>query len=255
VDVLFHVVVLPPQDSLTVQVMWTAAALQNLAASYCATLDDGRCYWEWPDVTKTSDATAIDRGAIGHDSLPLISDGTRARQQIQRNDALVERLIEWSCASPVPRKESARNPYTGHKAENPRDTNHTNLLVWAATGALKNVALKPSAQSLLEPHVPCFCYLSHSKVWLVANKWAVIFHHMRCGDSCWFDRQHVHVTCVDDPFVDLERADYGDATEEECHGECGEWCIGAQCLLWMWGWSTTADNGPSTTVIWICNRT
>jgi hypothetical protein len=220
VDVLSHVVLLPPQDSLTVQVMWAAAALQNLAASYCATPDDGRCYWEWPDVIKTSDAIAIDRVAIGHDSLPLISDGTRARQQIQRNDALVERLIELSCAGPVPRKESTRNPYPGHKAETPRDTNHTNLLAWAATGALKNLALEPSAQSLLEPHVPCFCYLSHSKDWLEANKGGGILHHMRRGDPCWFDRQHVHVTCVDDPFVDLENyacADYGDATEEECH--------------------------------------
>ena len=57
-----------------VQVMWAAAALQNLAASYCATEDDGRCYWHF---TRRHDDISITE-----DSLPLTSDGKAIREEI-----------------------------------------------------------------------------------------------------------------------------------------------------------------------------
>mmetsp|Transcript_30033 Transcript_30033/g.66522 ORF Transcript_30033/g.66522 Transcript_30033/m.66522 type:complete len:156 (+) Transcript_30033:364-831(+) len=62
-----------------VQVMWAAAALQNMAASYCDTVDDGRCYWFWP--------RSRNHLVLTKQSGPVLSSGRPIRRDIAQNHA------------------------------------------------------------------------------------------------------------------------------------------------------------------------
>jgi len=197
---------------LAVQAMYAAAALQNLAASYCDTEDDGRCYWYWTEKK--------DHVVIEEDSLPLVSDGTRVRQEMLRDQDLVDILKKMACMGPVQGEMSSKNPFPGENAHMGRDDASPNVLAWAATGALKNLALEPKAKVLLESTMPCFCRLSHSSDWLEENKGEGVLHHMRRTDPCWFENDdHTGKLCIDKHFLDIEGytcEDYDDASEEEC---------------------------------------
>jgi hypothetical protein len=224
-----------------VQIMWAAAALQNLAASYCATPDDGRCYWDWP-TTEDGIYTAAPI-QITKDSLPLVTDGSRVRTDMLQDAELVERLVSLTCQGPVHgssnRHSSSRssrnnNPFPGVNAiAHTQHDDSPTIVPWAAAGALKNLALALDASSTtdalqsLQSVVPCLCRLAHvSPDWLEQNKGEGALHHLRRGGSpCWFgaapagnDYQHGKL-CVDHVFIDAEGytcTDYGDASEKEC---------------------------------------
>ena len=85
--------------------MYAAAALQNLAASYCDTPDDGTCHWEW--TAQSSDIQL-------NPNSPLVSDATPMRKRIMEIDGLVDELIELACEDPIFEEyveESARPGY------------------------------------------------------------------------------------------------------------------------------------------------
>lgn len=207
-----------------VQTMWAAAALQNLAASYCATQHDGRCYWNWPEDT------SIHHVDITEDSLPLLTDGTLVRQDMLKDQELVERLLTLACQGPVKGKPTSNNPFPGVNAVAGEDDDSPNIVPWAAAGAIKNLALQEEDSEFataLQKAVPCLCRLAHvSGDWLEENKGQGALHHLRRGGSpCWFgnskagDEYETGKLCVDLTFLDSEDytcADYGDASEEEC---------------------------------------
>jgi hypothetical protein len=195
------------------QLMWAAAALQNLAASYCKT-KDGRCWWEW--YAGQDDAPVID-----FENLPVTSDGTTMRLVMLQDKALVETLLTWACQGPVSGEMTEKNVYPGDNAVIGRDEEIKNIVPWAAVGALKNIALEPEAHPLLEPAVRCFCKMSHSKDWLEENKGQGVIKHLRRSDPCRFKNKKDPFSelCIDMEFMDAERYhcdDYGKATEKEC---------------------------------------
>jgi hypothetical protein len=214
-----------------VQIMWAAAALQNLAASYCNTPEDGRCYWDW----KSLGANA--KLEITKDSLPIISDGSKVRYDMLSDGALVERLVQLTCQGPVRGKRSKSNPFPGVNAISGEHDDSPNVVPWAAAGAIKNLVLPVDASATdstmtetlqlvqLQSVVPCLCRLAHvSRDWLEQNKGEGALHHLFPGGSpCWFgetgDDYKNGKLCVDHIFVDAEGytcADYGDASQEEC---------------------------------------
>lgn len=195
------------------QVMWAAAALQNLAASYCNTENNGRCYWEWP---KKGDDVVL-----SEDSLPMVSGGEAARKQMVNDPQLIETLVEYACEGPVQGDMNAQNPFPGENAKLGIHEMSHNIVAWAATGALKNIALEPSAKSRLETGLPCFCRMARSPDWLEENKGSGLMHHIRRDDPCWFsDEEDLNgPLCIDRAFLDAEGytcTDYGGASDEEC---------------------------------------
>lgn len=195
------------------QVMWAASALQNMAASYCSTENNGRCFWEWPK--KGGDVV------LGKESLPMVSSGEAVRKEIVKDPQLIELLVEYACEGPVQGDMDAQNPFPGENARmGPHELSH-NIVAWAAAGALKNIALDPSAKSRVEVGLPCFCRMARSADWLEENKGSSVIHHLRRDDPCWFsDEEDLNgPLCMDHVFLDAEGytcTDYGSATDEEC---------------------------------------
>lgn len=89
------------------QTMWAAAALQNLAASYCETEGDGRCYWTW---------AWQDHPNVADDSLPVFSEGSSVRRTAMKDEELYEKLGSLVCQGPVKGEMSDENPFPGDNA-------------------------------------------------------------------------------------------------------------------------------------------
>eukprot|EP00546_Thalassionema_frauenfeldii_P009193 CAMPEP_0178921992 /NCGR_PEP_ID=MMETSP0786-20121207/15885_1 /TAXON_ID=186022 /ORGANISM="Thalassionema frauenfeldii, Strain CCMP 1798" /LENGTH=419 /DNA_ID=CAMNT_0020596265 /DNA_START=121 /DNA_END=1380 /DNA_ORIENTATION=- len=204
--------VIKNKKSSKLAMMWAAAALQNLAASYCKKFK-GRCMWNWVGgelVVKPRDNS-------------VLSDGSIIRKEIMADSDLINTLKKLSCQGPVRGKMTDKNPYVGKNAiiggaydESP------NIVAWAATGVLKNLALEPAARTLIEDgDTPkCLCRLAHSPDWLEENKGQGALNYLRPSDPCWFrDDDYLNgELCVDSPFLDgggRTCADYGSASEEE----------------------------------------
>eukprot|EP00536_Pseudo-nitzschia_multiseries_P018957 jgi/Psemu1/328948/estExt_fgenesh1_pg.C_34780001 len=217
--------VLKSDTSRPIQAMWSAAAVQNLAASYCDTEDDGRCYWRWNK--QSSDRPQL---VVRNSSLPIVSDGSTARRQILEDRELVRKLVAHTCRGPVSGKESEENPFPGGNAVAGRDEDSPNIVPWAAAGALKNVALESSFGFLaaIEPAMTCLCRMSYSRDWLEKNKARHVIDHTRREDPCWFgkngdDYKNPNADmCVDRYFVDSDGRDcseYEKPKRDECATE------------------------------------
>jgi hypothetical protein len=207
-------------------VMWTAAALQNLAASYC----DGRCPWIW-------DSAEADHVQVDSSYLPVTSPGDTVRRTVLlRHEAVIQQLLEMACHyGPVQGTFSdVDNIFPGHNGIIHRDEDSFNLIAWAATGALKNLALEQDINDRLDVVLQespvlmaCICHMSHSPDWLESNKGKGLLHHVRRFDPCWFqetvDKHGKNVSgalkCIDMDFFDNDGfscGDYEHATNEEC---------------------------------------
>jgi hypothetical protein len=229
-------------DIIPFQVMWAAAALQNLAASYCNTENNGRCFWEWP--RKGDDI------ALSEESLPMLSSGEAVRKEIVEDPQLIEILVEYACEGPVQGEMSDQNPFPGENAKLGRHELSHNIVAWAATGALKNIALEPSAKSRVEIGLPCYCRMARSADWLEENKGSGLMHHLRRDDPCWFsDEEDLNgPLCMDRAFLDAEGytcTDYGSATKEECKATdaAGVPASVACCGCRGGDWEETDDSG------------
>jgi hypothetical protein len=217
--------VIKSSNASKVQVMWAAAALQNLAASYCDTEGDGRCYWKWKFIDNEYVLVLESK------KYTILSDGETARQQIQNDDNLIQRLLDLTCTGPVSgdnknnnrsnTKSSTEQPHVGDNAIVGRHDEAPTIVAWAATGVFKNVAISANSRIKIEPSIQCICRMAHSPDWLEENKGQGAIHHLRPYDPCWFqdDNAPQGKLCVDDVFRDKEGytcSDYGRATKEEC---------------------------------------
>lgn len=210
-----HLANVVKKGSSKLAIMWASAALQNLAASYCDTKNDGRCYWDWEKRTDLS---------IQPKGMSVTSDGNSIRKGLVADAELVNKLKKLACLGPVKGEMTDQNPYVGVNAviggaydESP------NIVSWAATGALKNLALEPTARILIEngETLACICRSAHSRDWLEENKGQGALHYLRPSDPCWFqdDDYQNGKLCVDDRFLDKDGytcSEYGNATEQEC---------------------------------------
>jgi hypothetical protein len=207
------------------QAMWSLAALQNMGASYCRTKNDGRCYWQWAHVEGSPFHTLN----IREDSLPVTSEATSMRLTALKESQLVPRLVQLACTLGVKGKMSVENPFPGDNAIVGRDEDSPNLVSWAATGALKNLALDPAGRDQMAAHeamlLPCMCHMTkRSGDWLERNKAEGLLRHLRYGDDpCWWsdeEDESVRVLqCIDFNFSDNDNyhcGDYIHPTEDEC---------------------------------------
>lgn len=197
------------ENSVPVEKMWAAAALQNLAASYCDTPGDGTCYWEW---------TATEEHIQLSPASPLISDGSSFRKAMFELEGLVDALIELSCQGPVNEEEEGVVT-AGETARDNDDDRRAEIVVWAAMACLKNLALEPTNKESLEAAMRCACFVKDSTDWLEESKAQGFLYFMRRQeDSCWI-REDDTVLCVDGNFLDeglFHCNDYEEATEEDC---------------------------------------
>jgi hypothetical protein len=225
------------KPSIEVQVMWAGTALQNLAASFCDTVD-GTCMWEWAHGNKTP--TSLDEFVlrVHENSLPIKSDGAVARQQILDDPELLKELQSWVCHGPVPYgqdHEDTESTYpwpTEHASAWRKETRHeqvVSIVPWAAAAALKNAALQSSTHhktigSAMEEIFPCLCRMTKSPDWLESSKSDGAFENARVdGSPCWWFPQDEEDEdspatrlCMDHPFLDdkgkacskFEKADF-----------------------------------------------
>lgn len=160
VEVLSSVVT--ARDALGLQtpsraVMWAAAALQNIAASYCG----GRCEWVW----QRGEANRLQ---------PLHQvtlDAEPARRRMAMQPDLVNALVQYACEGPVGPADGGGAPWPS-KA-NVESRYASSIVPWAAAGALKNLAISSVASDglLTTQNAPrCLCALAHSRDWLEASK-------------------------------------------------------------------------------------
>lgn len=195
-------------NAIIAEKMWAAAALANLAASYCDTAD-GRCDWEW---TLTHEDIQL-----GPHS-PLISDGSTVRLKMLEIDGLVDTLIDVACEGPV--SDDDEDVVTvGESARDGDDDDRDEIFPWAAMACLRNLALEPSAKPMLEDAMRCACFMKESIDWVEASKSKGFMHHMRRQDeSCWLNEEKDQL-CVDGNFLDqgfFLCAEYDDASEDDC---------------------------------------
>jgi hypothetical protein len=208
------------------QAMWAMAALQNLAASYCRTPDDGRCYWHWV----SAEGAPFHAVGIAEKSLPVTSEGTSMRVTALREPRLVPHLVRLACELGVRGEMSETNPFPGDNAAVGRDEDSPNLVSWSAAGALKNLALDPEGRSQMKALesklLPCLCTMvKKSGDWLEQNKAGGALSHLRYGgDPCWWSdqgdkkQQEQVLECVDGNFFDgsYHCGDYVNPSNEEC---------------------------------------
>mmetsp|Transcript_25792 Transcript_25792/g.59280 ORF Transcript_25792/g.59280 Transcript_25792/m.59280 type:complete len:403 (-) Transcript_25792:55-1263(-) len=242
VEALANVVMNP--NALTSQIMWASAALQNLAASYCSTADDGRCYWEW-----TLENSHVQ---LEEDSLPMISDGIVVRETMLNIDGLIETLTKLACTGPVEGSYNNDNVFPGENTIMGRDDNNPNLMAWAATGVLKNLALEPLAHERIEPALQCMCKMKDSPDWLEQHKSSdLILFLRREQDPCWY-RDDEELLCIDKNFVDQDHYHcdgYKQATEDECRNECVVTGISAKKACCECGGGTVYRTGGGVSML------
>lgn len=207
--------VVKDQKSSQVQIMWAAAAFQNLAASYCDTDGDGRCYWKWRQHDGVFSFSLYSK------KYTMLSDGEAVRQQMLSDQELVRSLIDLACQGPVRGEMTTDNPFVGENAIVGTHDRASTIVPWAAAGALKNLAIAEEARPMIEESIKCLCRLARSPDWLEENKGEGAINHLRPSDPCWFQDNNARTgkLCVDHVFLDGEDytcSDYGKATKQEC---------------------------------------
>ena len=121
------------EDSLCSQaVMWSLAALQNLAATYCDT-DDGLCEWGWNDENKM----------VLFDTYPVGGAGAEVRRRLLhqlKSSSFGRVLISFLFQGPVDQPHSEDYPWPSLSVHD-LHRHRPSIIPWAAAGLIKNMAL------------------------------------------------------------------------------------------------------------------
>eukprot|EP00559_Dactyliosolen_fragilissimus_P002387 CAMPEP_0184862142 /NCGR_PEP_ID=MMETSP0580-20130426/6658_1 /TAXON_ID=1118495 /ORGANISM="Dactyliosolen fragilissimus" /LENGTH=512 /DNA_ID=CAMNT_0027359883 /DNA_START=387 /DNA_END=1925 /DNA_ORIENTATION=+ len=156
--------------------MWAAAALQNLAASYCNT-DSGHCWW----------MNNSRNGLHLHPDSKLAIDGEKARMIMIKKKGLINALVDLACQNGhaiEPHTDSNPWPSLSSVYSDHGHSQNRKIVTWAAIGALKNIALSSNAKirilnrSEAEKYegknmidaVDCLCNALNSPDWLESSK-------------------------------------------------------------------------------------
>jgi hypothetical protein len=172
----------------SVSAMWAAAALTNMATSYCG--QGHPCNWKWNkkrNILKTTHAIEV--------------DGLVARLQLSQIDGIWELLEDQVCSSVA--FEGVEELIAPSQAGYGND--HASLVPWAMAGLIQVLALHPVTRSrrLLEKTLPCLCFLSSSDDPLERRMaWEAIYHMGHEG-ACHIEDVTVGV-CIDMPFISSE---------------------------------------------------
>lgn len=161
---------LDEEDSaiLTLSVMWLAAGLQNLAASYCGT-DTGHCWWEYDEPDEESG----NEGRIRlHEDSPLSIDGSGAAKLIAEaaDGQLAEILQDFVCDSKIGEENVDHWPTLAKMSNAMEAASDFSLATWAFAGVLKNLSMYEGSKKVVEEARGCLCELARSEDWLESSK-------------------------------------------------------------------------------------
>ena len=141
-------------------IMWMAAALQNLAASYCET-DSGHCWWEYGFSKEAEDG-----GIYLHEDSPLEVDATKAAEAIVKSvdGELVSVLHRLVCADPMTSEEEHlwASEATIHGTSTSRIS--PRIITWAVARLLKNLSMYEGTHEVTVAAKDCLCLLTRSSV-------------------------------------------------------------------------------------------
>jgi len=175
-------------SAASLAVMWMAAALQNLAASYCDT-ESAHCWWEYEHPEEEQDLPEGEETEYGlylHEDSPLEFHGEYAAEAIvaAASGELVKVLHRLVCAEPMTEDDEAiwasEATIEGAGSANPR------IMTWAVAGVLKNLSMYEHSYDATFNAKDCLCALTESADWLESSKAGDALH--RAGfvaEDCW----------------------------------------------------------------------
>ena len=177
--------------------MWSFAALQNLAASYCDT-DTGLCDWQRNDATR---ALTLPKGvrkitAVDKKIRSIIMDQIK-----EKDDASFAKLLNYVvCAGPINSPHDGTYSWPG-KATYPHSIPHPEIVPWAAVGLIKSLAIDESTRRYFSEQneengtlFMCLCdVFKNTPDWLEENKATIAAYRMGWDDYC----PDVHDRCSD----------------------------------------------------------
>ena len=152
-------------------VMWMAAALQNLAASYCET-DSAHCWWEYEPYDEETDpeGTGEHHGLYLHEDSPVFLDGTAAATKIANASGLAKVLHDLICADPM-EEEEHESWASETTIESVREHGvDPRIVTWAVAGLLKNLSMYDGSYQVTIDAKDCLCALTQSQDWLESSK-------------------------------------------------------------------------------------
>lgn len=172
-------------SSASLAVMWMAAALQNLAASYCGT-DSGHCWWLYEFPSGDPDQDESEYGLYLHDESPLIVDASAAATAIFQSAGgeLVKTLHKLVCAEPMTGDDysiwASEATVEGSGIVDPR------IVTWAVAGLLKNLSMYEGSYAATYEARECLCLLTQSEDWLVSTAVALGWFGFVVAVRCCF---------------------------------------------------------------------
>eukprot|EP00536_Pseudo-nitzschia_multiseries_P011837 jgi/Psemu1/308607/fgenesh1_kg.426_\ len=165
----------------TLAMMWIAAALQNLAASYCDT-DSGHCWWEYD--FEEEEESGEEGGLFLHEDSPLVIDGSKAAEFIVNSaDGRFASLLQTMvCVEPMADEDEAFWPTLATVDGALRAASDPRLATWAVAGLLKNLSMYAGSKEVPMQSHECLCALMHSEDWLESSKAEDAL--FRLGEAC-----------------------------------------------------------------------
>ena len=150
--------------------MWSAAALQNLAATYCEG-GHGYCDWEWATGDNGDGSEVAYEVVLSKSSTPK-EDPSPVREQLLKNNALIDALSKGICGQVKDMEEHPTERTWPSRAKVPNDINTPHIVPWAYMGLVKNLAFaKGSFEKFSEQTIDCICdYAVQSPDWLEFGK-------------------------------------------------------------------------------------
>jgi hypothetical protein len=118
--------------------MWSAAALQNLAATYCE--GGGYCDWEWvarQEGDKIADGQHVRYNVGLSKSAKPKADPTPVREQILNNKALLTYVTQQICDMGSDADFHPADRMWPSRANVPDDIDHPDIAPWAYLGLIK----------------------------------------------------------------------------------------------------------------------
>lgn len=174
--------------------MWSLAALQNLAASYCDS-ESGYCDWQRNDETRElylpkgiKTTTTIDK-----DIRTQIMDNIKEKDELSFGKLLVYML----CNGPVNSPHDETYSWPG-RASYPHSTTHPEVVPWAAAGLFKSLVIDESTRRYFSQQNDdngqlfiCLCSMyKNTPDWLEENKATIATYRMGWEDYCPSPNDH-----------------------------------------------------------------
>jgi len=177
--------------------MWSLAALQNLASTYCDS-ESGYCDWQRNDDTRS---LYLPKGVKATTTIDK-EIRTKIMEHIKVNDgrSFDKLLLYLICNGPVNSPHDETYSWPG-RARYPHSTTHPEIVPWAAAGLFKSLVIDESTRRYFSDQSDangqlfmCLCNMyKNTPDWLEENKATIATYRMGWEDYC----PSVHDDCKD----------------------------------------------------------